>query len=147
MMVILMRTLNRIIFVLSLAGVLIASYVLQSWLRHAPIVCLTGGCETVRKNPAAWPIGIPVPGVGLVGYVILSVCAFLRTMKFSRRAGDTLIRIMLGMSVFVVCFVTWFTYTELFVIHGICMWCAISTIDMYIVCALTLSVFLREQTK
>ncbi len=126
-------TVNRIIFVLSLAGILMAIYVLQSFLRHTGIVCATGGCEAVRKNPASWPFGIPVPAVGLIGYTILAVSAFLRTLKLPRRRTLLFTRIMLGMAAFGVVFVSWFTYTEIFVIKGICMWCGISAVNMVII--------------
>lgn len=124
-------SLNRIIFVLSLVGIIIAIYVLQSWLRESPIVCLTGGCETVRKNPASYPFGIPVPLFGLIGYFFLTLFSFLRT--FNTKLETIFLRFMLGIAIFGVLFVTWFTYTELFIIKGICMWCAISTVNMYIV--------------
>ena len=123
---------NRIIFVLSLLGIVVAAYVLQSFLRQSSIVCVTGGgCEAVRKHPASWPFGIPVPAVGLVGYTILTVCALLRTLKLKAWHLELISRIMLGMATFGVLFVTWFTYTELFVIKGVCTWCAVSTINMY----------------
>lgn len=131
-------TYNRIVFVLSLAGILMAVYVLQSFLRHTGIVCATGGCDAVRKNPASWPMGIPVPAVGLIGYIILTTCAFLRTLKLDPRVSTIITRVMLGMSTFGVLFVSWFTYTELFVIKGICMWCTISAVDMFIIWALLL---------
>lgn len=124
---------NRIIFVLSIAGILMAIYVLQSFLRNTGIVCATGGCETVRKSTYAWPLGIPIPAVGLVGYTILTVSAFLRTMQLSPSRRRLVKRVMLGMAIFGVLFVSWFTYTELFLIKGVCMWCAISAIDMYII--------------
>lgn len=130
---------NRVIFVLSLLGIIMAVYVLQSFLRQSSIVCVTGGgCEAVRKNPASWPFGIPVPAVGLVGYTILTVCAFLRTLKLNTRALQLVTRIMLGMATFGVLFVTWFTYTELFVIKGVCTWCAVSTVNMYVIFVLLL---------
>jgi len=125
---------NRILFILSVFGVLVAIYVLQSFLRNTGIVCISGGgCEAVRKHSASWPLGIPVPAVGLVGYAILAVCAFLRTTKLTASARTVVTRIMTGMAAFGVVFVTWFTYTELFVIHGICTWCAVSSVNMYIV--------------
>lgn len=130
---------NRILFVLSLAGILMAIYVLQSFLRHTGIVCATGGCETVRKSPLSWPFGIPVPAVGLVGYIILTVCAFLRTTKLETKQRHIVNRIMIGMATFGIVFVSWFTYTEIFIIKGICMWCGISAIDMFIIFFLLLS--------
>jgi len=89
---------NRIIFVLSLLGIAIAVYVLQSFLRESPIVCISTGCETVRKSPASYPFGIPVPVFGLVGYTILALCAFLRTTKLSARSSKLVLKVMLGMA-------------------------------------------------
>jgi uncharacterized membrane protein len=132
------KTLNRIIFVLAIAGVIMGTYVLQSFLRQSSIICLNGnGCETVRNNPASWPFGIPVPAFGVVGYTIMVILAFLRTMK--EKAGY--LKGILGVAIFGVCFVTWFTLTEIFVIRGICTWCAVSAVNMYIIFFLTLASF------
>lgn len=134
--------LNRIIFILSLVGVAIAIYVLQSWLRQSPIVCLTNGCETVRKSPASYIYGIPVPAVGLAGYSIIALMAFLRTTS----KNPLYVRIMLGMATFGVLFVSWFTYTEIVVIRGICMWCAISGINMVAILLLTFKSYRLEES-
>jgi uncharacterized membrane protein len=129
------KQINRVIFILAVLGVIMAVYVLQSFLRQSSIICFTGGgCELVRKNPVSWPLGIPVPAFGLVGYAGLVVLSFLRTT--SNKMG--LIKGMLGIAIFGVCFVTWFTSMELFVIHGICTWCAVSAVNMYIVFGLVL---------
>lgn len=120
------KYLNRIIFILSLLGIAIAIYVLQSFLRKTPIVCLNSGCELVRKNPASYLFGIPVPAFGLVGYTFLAILAFLRTTSDDRR----LLKIILGIAAGGVAFVTWFTYTEIFVIRAICTWCAVSAVNM-----------------
>lgn len=109
-------------------------YVLQSFLRQTGIVCLTGGgCEAVRKNALSYPFGIPVPAVGVAGYTFLMVISFLRTFKKNKG----LLWGIFGMALFGICFVSWFTYTEIFLIKGICMWCAISAVNMYIIFGLT----------
>lgn len=127
--------LNRIIFVLSLLGVIVAAYVLQGWLRNSPLVCLNGSeCAMVAKNPASYPFGIPVPAVGLLGYTILAILAFLRTTSNDKR----LLYGILGMGAFGVFFVSWFTYTELFVIKAVCTWCAVSAVNMVIIFLLAL---------
>lgn len=133
--------LNRIIFVLSLVGVAIAIYVLQSFLRQSPIVCLSTGCEIVRKSSYSYPFGIPVPAFGLVGYSLLALLSFLRT------TGEKpwMLKAMLGIAIFGILFVSWFTYTELFVIKGVCTWCAISTVNMYIIFALVLKSYLIKK--
>jgi uncharacterized membrane protein len=129
------KNINRIIFILSILGIIMAVYVLQSFLRQSSIICLTGkGCEIVRRNPISWPLGIPVPAIGLVGYSFMAVLAFLRTTSDNKR----LLHGILGMAIFGICFVTWFTSMEIFVIKGICMWCAISAVNMYIIFCLTL---------
>lgn len=131
------KTLNRIMFVLSIAGVLMGSYVLQSFLRQTGIICLTGGgCEAVRKSALSYPFGIPVPAVGVIGYTILVLLTFLRTAN--PKLEKNLLSGILGMTIFGICFVTWFTYTEIFLIKGICMWCAISAVNMYVLFVLTL---------
>jgi len=138
------KTLNRIMFVLSIAGLIMGSYVLQSFLRQTGIICLTGGgCEAVRKSALSYPFGIPVPAVGVVGYTFLVVLTFLRTVNPALPAGrqkleKNLLAGILGMATFGICFVTWFTYTEIFLIKGVCMWCAISAVNMYVIFVLTL---------
>lgn len=119
---------NRIIFILSLIGIALAIYVLQSFLRDAPIVCLNSGCEIVRKSPASKLFGFPVPGYGLVGYTILAVLAFLRTV--TPKLNKQLLPWIVGIASGGVAFVAWFTYTELFVIRGVCTWCAVSAVNM-----------------
>ena len=121
--------LNRIMFVLAIVGILIAVYVTQSFLRQVGIICATGGCELVRKSPASYIYGVPVPAVGLVGYSLLAIFSFLRT------TGEKpwMLKAMLGIAIFGILFVSWFTDTELFVIKGVCTWCAISTVNMYVI--------------
>ena len=127
------KTINRIVFVLSIAGIIMAVYVLQSFLRQTGIVCLNGGgCELVRKSPVSYPFGIPVPAFGLVGYTGLAILSFMRTMNQEPRTMN-LLKGMLGIAIFGICFVTWFTIMELFVIKGTCTWCAVSAVNMYII--------------
>jgi uncharacterized membrane protein len=134
--------LNRIIFILSIIGVLMAIYVLQSFIRKTGIVCVTSGCELVRKNPASYLFGFfPVPAVGLIGYTVLTVLAFLRTTI--KKAW--VLTAMIGMATFGVGFVTWFTYIELAVIKGICTWCALSAVNMVIIFALLIKSRMLEK--
>lgn len=108
-----------------------AVYVLQSFLRQTSIVCVNSGCETVRKSAASYPFGIPVPAFGLVGYTLLALGAFLRTMK--THLEKPLLTGMLAVAAFGVAFVSWFTYTEIYVIGAVCTWCAISAANMAII--------------
>lgn len=142
------KTINRVVFILSLVGIAMAIYVLQSFIRQTGIVCVTSGCELVRKSPASYLFGFfPVPAVGLVGYTILALCAFLQTTRLNTRYSILVTRIMLGMATFGVLFVTWFTYTELFIIKGICTWCALSAVNMIVIFTLLLSSKSPKQPK
>ncbi len=136
------KSMNRIIFVLSLLGVFMAIYVLQSFMRQSPIVCISTGCEVVRKSSYSYPFGIPVPAFGLVGYSFLAILAFVRTLKLGTRYSVLALLAMLGVATFGVLFVSWFTYMELFVIKGVCTWCAISAINMFVIFGLVLKSYL-----
>ncbi len=137
------KVINRIIFILALIGIAIAAYVTQSFLRDVGIVCISSGCELVRKSPASYLWGIPVPAVGLVGYAVIAILAFLRTSSKNKN----LLKGLLGMTAFGVAFTLWFTYTELFVIKGVCTWCAISTANMFILFGLALKSYILEKGK
>lgn len=141
-------SINRVIFILSILGIAMAIYVTQSFLRQSNIYCVSSGCEIVRKSASSYLFGFfPVPAVGLIGYTILALCAFLRTMNYERRTMNLLLRISLGMATFGIAFVSWFTYTELFIIKGICMWCAISAVNMYVIFGLTIKSYLQEMNR
>lgn len=127
---------NRVIFVLAIIGIAIAIYVFQSFVRKTSIVCITSGCELVRKNPASYLWGVPVPAVGLVGYTLLAIFSFLRTTQTI--SESILLKAMFGIGLFGVVFVSWFTYTELFIIRAVCTWCALSAVNMIIIFLLTL---------
>jgi len=136
------KQLNRVIFILAIVGFVIAAYVTQSFLRQVGIICVTGGgCELVRKSPASYIYGIPVPAVGLVGYAIIAILTFLRTSSNNKN----LLKGILGMTAFGVAFTSWFTYTEIFVIKGICTWCAVSTVNMFVLFYLALKSYQLEK--
>lgn len=141
------KDLNRTVFVLSVIGVLIAIYVLQSFIRQTSILCVNTGCELVRKNPASYLWGIPVPAVGLVGYSFLALLAFFKTLNQSSKKAHMLTKIMLGIATFGVIFVSWFTYTELFVIRAVCTWCAVSAVNMVVIFSLLVKTLsLKKET-
>ena len=137
--------LNRTIFIFSILGIVVAVYVLQSFLRQAPIVCINSGCELVRKHPASYLFGIPVPAFGLIGYSILALLSFLRTLDFPSQLKMRFLLTMLGVSLFGVLFVAYFTFVEVFVIRGICTWCALSAVNMIIIFSITFRLMRKER--
>ena len=72
---------NAVIFALALVGFFIALYLSKQYLSDSPVLCFTGGCEKVRLSPLSKIAGVPVPVFGLVGYTIIVIMAFLRTLS------------------------------------------------------------------
>lgn len=72
---------NTIIFALALVGLFIAIYLSKQYLSGSPVICLTGGCEKVRLSPLSKIFGVPVPVFGLIGYSLIVVMAFFRTLN------------------------------------------------------------------
>ncbi len=138
-----LRIINRVVFILSLIGIAIALYVTQSFIRQSSIVCVNTGCETVRKAAQSYIFGIPVPAFGLIGYSILALLAFTRTASQKKWLLSAMMVIAGGG----VGFVSWFTWTEIFVIRAICTWCAISAVNMVVIFSLLVySYFLHNET-
>ena len=63
------RALRVAVALLALAGTGIAAYLTYAWYAEATIACTTGGCETVQSSSYAKLAGLPVPVLGLVGYL------------------------------------------------------------------------------
>jgi uncharacterized membrane protein len=118
----------RILFFQSLIGCIIAMYVVQSFVRDAPIYCVTSGCEVVRRHPSSYLLGIPVPSYGLIGYttILLLLLAYAQTSK------PKLLTLAKYITLGGTAFVAWFTYTEAFIIRGFCMWCLVSAFNMVV---------------
>lgn len=134
---------NRIIFILAIVGFLVAGYVLKGYLTQSSVYCPAGGgCDIVRKSPYAWPLGIPVPAFGFIGYAVMVVLSFLRTVK--PKNDRKFLYGILGMAIFGTLFVTGFSLTEAILIKQFCFWCIISTVIMYMIFGLTILSF-REK--
>ena len=69
------RTLRIAVAVLALAGAAIAGYLTYAKYADATIACSTGGCETVQESEYAEILGLPVPVLGLAGYLAIFATA------------------------------------------------------------------------
>lgn len=121
---------NRIVFVLSLLGAIVAG-ALWYWHAHpVDIPCgASGGCETVAQSPyAEFPTGsgIPVALYGALGYIALAALSFLRTLPGSAGRDRLLLGLIILGSTLGTLFSLRLTYLELYVIHAICRWCMTS---------------------
>lgn len=120
---------NRMaIAVLSLAGFFVAFYLLAHHLGWVgSLMCGVGDCATVQASKWAKMGPLPVPLLGVGGYVaLLAVSMFgIQPAGIDSRAVSVVLlafaTIAFGLSV-------WFTYLEAFVIHAWCQWCVVSAI-------------------
>ena len=126
--------LNRLIFVFSLIGVIVAGYL---WFMHAhpqDIPCGgSGGCEQVANSPySRFPPGVgpPVAAYGTLGYLALTVLSFLRTLPGTAERDRRLLALLLATATFGLAASLWLTYVEIFWIKAICRWCVGSQLIM-----------------
>jgi uncharacterized membrane protein len=95
-----------------------------------------GSCLTVQTSAWSKLAGIPVPVLGLVGYVSILVSLLIPQSETTRLAT-------MGFAVIGFAFSAYLTYRELFSIHAICEWCVSSAVIMTILMCLSIWQFLR----
>jgi len=109
---------------LAIAGLAIATYLTVVHYDGGDPVCLAGGhgCATVQESDYAKTAGLPVPVIGIFGYLTLLLAAALPGDR-GRLLGLFAALIGFGFSIYL-------TYLELFVIDAICQWCIGSAVVM-----------------
>lgn len=119
------RRLGIAVLVLGLIGLCIATYLTYVHYAHLKPICLSsGGCEIVQNSEWAHFLGIPVPVIGLVGWVVI-----LLSLAIPGDIGRGLTALF---TLFGFGFSCYLTYLELFKIHAICQWCVGNAIVMTI---------------
>jgi uncharacterized membrane protein len=124
------RLLYAIVF-LGLVGLGIAGYLTYVHYEGLKPVCFASGCETVQSSRYAKVAGIPVPVLGLVGYVSILASLFVRG-EVGLFSGVVIALIGFGFSAYL-------TYLELFKIHAICQWCVGSAVVMALLAIATVT--------
>jgi len=124
------RSLRLAVALLALAGAGIAAYLTYAWYAEATIACTSGGCETVQGSSYAKLAGIPVPVLGLFGY--LSILATALVPGESARVGAALA--LAG-----VAFSGYLLLVQVFAIGALCVWCVASDVTMLLLAAATVA--------
>jgi uncharacterized membrane protein len=134
-----MTTLEKIIAGLAVVGLGIAGYLTYThYFGLAPVCLASGGCDIVQSSKYATQFGIPVPVLGLIGYVVMIGLLFLKS-EFGRLIG-----VVFCVGSFA--FSAYLTYLELFKIHAICTWCVTSATIATIIMVLMTIRYLRPMT-
>ncbi len=125
------RALRVAVALLALAGTGISAYLTYAWYAEATIACTTGGCETVQSSSYAKLAGIPVPVLGLVGYLGILATALVPGDQ-ARAAGAALALAGLAFSGYLL-------LVQIFAIGAFCQWCLASDLVMLLLAAATVA--------
>jgi uncharacterized membrane protein len=112
---------------LALVGLGIATYLTIVHYQGDDPVCLVGGkgCAAVQDSEYATLLGVPVPVIGIAGYLSVLIAAALPNDP-GRFLGVFAGLVGAGFSIYL-------TYLELFEIEAICNWCIVSAVVMCLV--------------
>ena len=131
------RSSARLAIVGALLGAFASAYLLVDYVFGSGI-CLTGsGCDIVRASAFAYPLGIPMPLLGL-GFYLISLGLVL--IDPSRVIGGRAIGLigvawaLMGLAV-----TAGLTAVEAFVVAAWCSWCLLSTVASVLFAAGTIS--------
>jgi uncharacterized membrane protein len=117
--------------VIACIGLGIAIYLTYVHYTGIKVACLSsGGCETVQSSTYAKLGSIPVPVLGLIGYIGILASLVLLPGELGRMTG-------FGMALIGFLFSGYLTYRELFTIKAICQWCVGSAVCMTLLMVIT----------
>lgn len=117
---------NRLIFLLSLLGLVVASFLFYEYSLSGPILCPTGvGCDIVRASPYSKFFGISIPILGIIFYLVMAAFSVVHSHDLPKKLVRQL---QLLVAVTGVIFGSYLTYLEAFVIKAFCFWCVTSFI-------------------
>ena len=124
--------------VLSLVGLFVALYLaLHRVGVIGTLACgLDGGCSTVQTSSYATFVGVPVPFIGVLGYLVLFIVSLRAAsgLNDERRIGI----VLLALAALAFGFSVYLTALEAFVIHAWCRWCVVSAIIASLIFAFSL---------
>lgn len=137
---------NRILFlligVLSIAGVVVSAIALQRhYAKSATEFCDISqkfNCDIVNRSEYSTIVGIPVAGIGVVGYAALFWLA-----TFARSRLETPLRLLAAACAGLV-FALWLTYVEAYKLETWCILCVTSQILIFLITVLAVTVKLRS---
>jgi protein-disulfide isomerase/uncharacterized membrane protein len=116
----------RIAIVGALLGAFASAYLLVDYVFGSGI-CLTGsGCDIVRASSLAYPLGIPMPLLGLVFYLV--GLGLVLAKPATLLAGQPVGRVAVAWALIGLAVMTILTAAEAFVISAWCSWCLLSTL-------------------
>ena len=126
--------LNRVVFILSIFGLVVAAYM---WSMHSHPLDIPCGETHGAPSPCAgvalskysrFPVGDgpPVAMWGTFGYLALAALSFLRTGTDDLKRSRQILGASLALALGALGFSLWLTYIEVNILRQICKWCMTS---------------------
>jgi protein-disulfide isomerase len=108
----------------SIVGAAASAYLLVEYVTGQPGLCLTGsGCDLVRASVFAYPLGIPLPLIGLVFYLAATWLTLVASE--SQPAAVRFDLALLTLAIIGATASAILTALEAFVIRAFCSWCLV----------------------
>lgn len=108
---------KKILYSLSLAGILVSLYLTYTKFSNTKIICSFGDCNVVQNSEYSIILGVPVALLGTLFYFLL-FC-----LIFYKKSNALFLATILGFL-----YSVYLTYLEIFVIKAICQWCVVSAV-------------------
>lgn len=119
--------LNRVMFALACAGLVVAGLLWYWHAQNADIPCTNDGCAKVAQHPTSRAFGIPTAAYGTFFYLSFALLCAIRP-SLSEQGQRLFAHLLLLWGTVGFLTSVYLTYLELFVIQAICQWCVASAI-------------------
>jgi protein-disulfide isomerase len=114
---------RQVALMAAITGAGISAYLLVEYTNGQGGICLTGGgCDVVRASAFAYPLGIPMPLIGVAFYVVAAWTAW-RTVNPAPLLGVAPRTVLVLQGAIGIAVSAFLTGIEAFVIHAFCTWC------------------------
>jgi uncharacterized membrane protein len=117
--------LKRTLFILSLLGILVTSYLSYSYLFGGVMVCYATGCDSVRAFAYTLPMGKFIPALGLSYYIVVFGLIFAEAAA-SIQLKPIIVKLIFWISAFALTFSLFLILVSIYKIGETCMWCLVS---------------------
>ncbi len=122
---------------LALLGLFDSLYLFWTYTLTKPIMCFGGGCDAVRNSAYAHLGGLPMPLLGVAGYVLIVLLIVAESLVPAALAIEFRYALA-GATAFGFLFSVYLEFLQGFVIHAFCTWCVTSGVVMTLLFALAL---------
>ncbi len=137
------KRLTQVTIALTIIGLLVSIYMTIYKLTDNDSMCIgNSGCSAVNSSKYSEVNGIPVAGIGVIGYAtILGILWLERKPGFFKSNGTMM---LFGITLIGFLFTVWLIYVEIALIKALCPFCLTSQIVMTLIFILSVVRVVRQ---